>query len=32
MDYTVEACYTEFTQGQITRLKDQLATYRGINV
>ena len=30
MDYTDDACYEEFTAGQITRLKQQLATYRGI--
>ena len=30
MDYTDDACYTEFTAGQITRLTQQLATYRGI--
>jgi len=28
MDYTEDACYTEFTQGQKTRAQDQLATYR----
>ncbi|KAH8832800.1 metalloprotease [Flagelloscypha sp. PMI_526] len=30
MDYTDDACYTEFTAGQIDRLQDQMATYRGI--
>jgi len=28
MDYSDDACYTEFTQGQKTRALDQLATYR----
>lgn len=31
MDYSDDACMTEFTAGQITRLKSQIATYRGIN-
>jgi len=30
MDYTDDSCMTEFTPGQITRLKSQIATYRGI--
>ncbi|KAJ7890058.1 metalloprotease [Mycena olivaceomarginata] len=30
MDYTVDSCYTEFTTGQITRLKGQMSTYRGV--
>ncbi|KAF7345959.1 Extracellular metalloprotease 1 [Mycena venus] len=30
MDYTVDSCYTEFTAGQITRLKGQMSTYRGV--
>ncbi|KAF9008780.1 metalloprotease [Cyathus striatus] len=32
MDYTDDACMTEFTAGQVTRLKSQIATYRGISV
>ncbi|KAJ3511513.1 hypothetical protein NLJ89_g4050 [Agrocybe chaxingu] len=32
MDYTDDACMTEFTPGQITRLQSQIATYRSINV
>ncbi|KAF9452168.1 metalloprotease [Macrolepiota fuliginosa MF-IS2] len=32
MDYTDDACMTEFTAGQITRLTSQIATYRSINV
>jgi len=32
MDYTEDACYEEFTEGQIARITEQLATYRGINV
>ncbi|KAF9057437.1 metalloprotease [Panaeolus papilionaceus] len=31
MDYTDDSCMSEFTSGQITRLKSQIATYRGIN-
>jgi len=31
MDYTDDSCMTEFTAGQITRLKSQIATYRGIS-
>ncbi|KAF8076086.1 metalloprotease [Lyophyllum atratum] len=30
MDYSYDACMTEFTPGQVTRLKSQMATYRGI--
>ncbi|KAJ3511521.1 hypothetical protein NLJ89_g4051 [Agrocybe chaxingu] len=30
MDYTDDACMSEFTTGQTTRLTSQLATYRGI--
>ncbi|KAJ7488333.1 metalloprotease [Mycena latifolia] len=30
MDYTVDSCYTEFTAGQMTRLKGQMSTYRGV--
>jgi hypothetical protein len=30
MDYSDDACYSEFTPGQIARLTEQLATYRGI--
>ncbi|CAE6426544.1 unnamed protein product, partial [Rhizoctonia solani] len=32
MDYSYDSCMYEFTAGQITRLKSQIATYRGINV
>ncbi|CAE6420385.1 unnamed protein product [Rhizoctonia solani] len=32
MDYSYDSCMTEFTAGQITRFKSQIATYRGINV
>ncbi|KAJ3565805.1 hypothetical protein NP233_g7406 [Leucocoprinus birnbaumii] len=32
MDYTDDACMTEFTAGQISRMQDQIATFRGINV
>ncbi|CAE6410890.1 unnamed protein product [Rhizoctonia solani] len=31
MDYSSDTCRTEFTDGQITRIKSQIATYRGIN-
>ncbi|KAG8698004.1 hypothetical protein FRC09_007507 [Ceratobasidium sp. 395] len=31
MDYSYDSCMTELTAGQITRLKSQIATYRGIN-
>jgi len=30
MDYSDDICYTEFTAGQIDRLTDMMATYRGI--
>jgi len=30
MDYGVDTCLNQFTQGQITRLRDQVTTYRGI--
>lgn len=30
MDYTDDACMTEFSTGQITRLRAQIALYRGI--
>lgn len=30
MDYTDDACMTEFTAGQITRMKSQILTYRNI--
>ncbi|KAJ7584588.1 metalloprotease [Mycena floridula] len=32
MDYTTDACYNQFTAGQITRLKAQMATYRGVSL
>ncbi|KAJ7101272.1 metalloprotease [Mycena belliarum] len=32
MDYTVDSCYTEFTPGQITRIKAQMSTYRGVSL
>ncbi|GLB42589.1 putative pregnancy-associated plasma protein-A [Lyophyllum shimeji] len=32
MDYTDDVCMTEFTAGQVARLKTQIATYRGITV
>lgn len=31
MDYTDDACMNQFTAGQITRLKSQILTYRGIS-
>jgi len=31
MDYTDDACMSEFTAGQITRLKSQILTYRAIS-
>ncbi|PFH48068.1 hypothetical protein AMATHDRAFT_76916 [Amanita thiersii Skay4041] len=30
MDYTDDACMNNFTPGQVTRLKSQMATYRGV--
>ena len=30
MDYTDDSCMNQFTAGQITRLKSQMSTYRGI--
>ncbi|KAF5363796.1 hypothetical protein D9756_000785 [Leucocoprinus leucothites] len=32
MDYTDDACMTGFTSGQVARMQDQIATFRGINV
>ncbi|KAJ7109574.1 metalloprotease [Mycena crocata] len=32
MDYSDDACYTQFTAGQITRLKSQMLTYRGVSL
>ncbi|KAG6845004.1 hypothetical protein H0H87_001776 [Tephrocybe sp. NHM501043] len=32
MDYTDDSCMTGFTPGQITRMKAQIRTYRGINI
>ncbi|KAF4574696.1 hypothetical protein EYR40_005561 [Pleurotus pulmonarius] len=32
MDYSYDSCMTEFTPGQVTRMRSQLATYRGINI
>ncbi|KDQ52691.1 hypothetical protein JAAARDRAFT_183956 [Jaapia argillacea MUCL 33604] len=32
MDYSSEECKTEFTTGQMSRMQDQLRTYRGISV
>ncbi|KAF9527475.1 hypothetical protein CPB83DRAFT_836633 [Crepidotus variabilis] len=31
MDYTDDSCMNQFTAGQATRLKSQIATYRGIS-
>ncbi|THH21441.1 hypothetical protein EUX98_g8384 [Antrodiella citrinella] len=31
MDYSIDSCMNQFTPGQITRLKGQLRTYRGIS-
>ena len=30
MDYSYDSCMTEFSAGQTTRLKSQIATYRGL--
>lgn len=32
MDYSDDACMTEFTPGQFDRMKSQIATYRSISV
>jgi hypothetical protein len=32
MDYSDDACLTEFTPGQIVRLKNQISTFRGITM
>jgi len=32
MDYSDDSCMNNFTPGQITRIKSQIATYRGIRV
>ncbi|KAF5387934.1 hypothetical protein D9615_000124 [Tricholomella constricta] len=32
MDYSYDACMTEFTPGQVTRLKSQMATYRKLTI
>ncbi|KAG5644583.1 hypothetical protein DXG03_008157 [Asterophora parasitica] len=32
MDYSDDACMTEFTPGQTARIKSQLATYRGVSL
>ncbi|KAH9179993.1 metalloprotease [Lactarius sanguifluus] len=32
MDYSIDSCMNQFTAGQITRFKSQLATYRGVTV
>ncbi|QRV72972.1 extracellular metalloprotease [Ceratobasidium sp. AG-Ba] len=32
MDYSYDSCMTEFTAGQINRIKSQISTYRGITV
>ncbi|CAE6442266.1 unnamed protein product [Rhizoctonia solani] len=31
MDYSNDACMTEFTSGQIARIKAQMSTYRGVS-
>ena len=31
MDYSYDSCMTEFTPGQIARMKSQLSTYRGVS-
>jgi hypothetical protein len=30
MDYSDDACMNQFTHGQITRLKEQMSTYRKV--
>jgi hypothetical protein len=30
MDYSDDACMTEFSPGQITRMREQIATFRAI--
>jgi len=32
MDYSDDSCMTQFTAGQITRLKSQMATYRSVSL
>ncbi|KAJ6570048.1 metalloprotease [Mycena vulgaris] len=32
MDYSYDDCMTEFTAGQFTRMKSQMATYRGVSL
>lgn len=32
MDYSYDACMTEFTPGQATRLKSQMRTYRDVTI
>ncbi|KAF9496076.1 metalloprotease [Pleurotus eryngii] len=32
MDYSYDSCMTEFTPGQVTRMRQQLSTYRGISI
>ncbi|KAJ7123261.1 Metalloprotease [Mycena crocata] len=32
MDYSDDSCYTNFTPGQITRIKSQMLTYRGVTL
>jgi hypothetical protein len=31
MDYSYDSCMTEFTAGQVKRLQEQMATYRGVS-